>query len=131
MSMCSIARASLHRMCSLHGDGDFLGMQRRIERLVQVIGKYQFEGVLARRQCQRSLGLTLAEMQYFVRSRHGDVEVYFTQMGVHQKMMVPGVVEFDSRRRNSHALQSKADGKGTVHFGAIVRRDEIHLRTRD
>src|ERR1700693_3696428 len=109
MSMCSIARASLRRMCSFHRNGDFLGMQRRIESLVQVIGKYQFEGVLARRQCQRRLGLTLAEMQYFVGGRHGHVEVYFTQIGVHQKMMVPGVVEFDSRRRNSHAFQSKAE----------------------
>src|ERR1700737_2112542 len=119
MSMCSIARISFH------GDGDFLRVQWRIEGLVQVVRKHQFKRVLAWRQGQRRLGLALAEVQYLVGRRQRGIELQFAEVSIDDEMMVPRILEFASRRRDSHTLQSKAHGDRSVDRRAVLRSDDI------
>src|SRR5271154_5033846 len=105
MSICSIARID-----SFHRDGYLLRMQRRVERLVQVVREHDLEGVLARSQIERGLGLTLAEMQYLVGRRQRRIELQFAEVGVDEQVMMTGVVEFDPRRCDPHSLQAEAHG---------------------
>src|SRR5580692_21936 len=124
MSMCSIARMSFH------GNGDFLRVQRRVEGEVRVVREQELERVLARRQGQRRLGLALAEVHDLVGRRQGRIELDLAQIRVHQEMMMPGIVEFDSRRRHSHPLQAEAHRNRSVDLGAVARRDDIYLGIR-
>src|ERR1700734_178049 len=121
MWMCSIARMSFH------GDGDFLRVQRRIEGLVQIVREHQLQRVLARRQGPRRLGLALAEMPQLVGRRHRRIEFQLAEVHVDQQMVMTRVVEFDARRRDSHPFQSEAHGDRSLHRGAVLGRDEIHL----
>src|SRR5260370_25261267 len=113
MSMCSIARMSFH------GDGDFLRVQRRIEGHVHGVRKPQSKSVLAGRQGKHGLGLTLAEVQYLVGRRQRRTELQFAEVGVDEQMMMSRILEFDPRRRDSHALQSKAYGDRPMHRRSV------------
>src|SRR5882757_6163984 len=120
MSTCKIVRASLRRTFgSIHSDGYFLGMQRRVERQVPVIREQQFKRVFSRRQRQRGFGLTLPEMQDLVRDRQRRVEFEFARVRIDEQMMMAGIVEFDARRSDAHSLEPKAYRDGAVDLGAI------------
>jgi len=42
--------------------------------------------------------------------------------------MVPGVVEFDAGRRNSHTLEAEFYGHRAMNLRAVLRCNEVHLR---
>src|ERR1700682_4364539 len=44
--------------------------------------------------------------------------------------MMPGIVEFDPGRRDSHPFQPKSHGDRSVHRRAVPRSDDVHLGIR-
>ena len=117
-----------HSSHPIHGDRDFLRVQRRIEGHVLIVREQQLERVLARRQRQSGLGLALAEMHDLVGRRQRRIELQFAQVRVDQQMMVPRVVRLSAGGRDRHALQAEFHHHRVLHGRTVVRRDEIHLR---
>src|ERR1700722_9041827 len=126
MSTCRIVRGPL-ATDSIHGNGDLLRVDRRIERQMLIVCLQQLKRVLARRQRQRGFRLALAEMKYFVRDGQRRVELYLAQVGIHQQMVMARIVEFDSGRGDPHSLEAEAYGDRAVDLCAIAWRNEINL----
>src|SRR6202030_763935 len=132
MSTCRTARVMAAFGLALLGDrdGDLPGNHRWIVGDVILVSEQQLQGVLAGcERGERRLGLALAEVHDLVgrRQRCGRIG---GRVGVDEQVVMAGVFELHSRRRDTHALQTELHPYRAVDRGAILGTDDVDLRAR-
>ena len=107
-------------------DADALGHHGRIVRNVLLVAQQQLQGVFAGRQRHLGLGLAGAEMQMVEVVRNGLIQR--GQVGVDQKMVVPGVRAIRACRRDPHTAETEVNGGLLGNRCAVRKIDEVDCR---
>src|ERR1035438_5242635 len=66
-------------------------------------------------------------MEDLVGRGQGCIEIEFADVRIYQQMMMTRVVEFDSCRGHTQALETESYGDWSVHDRAVLGRDKIHF----
>ena len=110
-----------------HRNGDHIAGNHRIVRDVIVITEDKLQRVLARRQHQCRLGLTIAKMAMLIVGRQRAFVI--SQFLVDQNVVVPGILFFDARWRDAHPGQSHLHDDRAADLGTIFGLEKINLGT--
>jgi len=108
-------------------DGDLFRHHGGLMWHMREIAQQQLQGVLARRQFKRGFGLPTAEVEMSVILGDGLGDI--RQRGIHQQMVMSGVLDLGSGGRHAPGrAQTEYHVHGTFHRGAIGGRDYPGLR---
>ena len=92
----------LRRRGPLHGDGDDLGLDRRLERNMGPVAEHELQRVLAGRQCHSGLGLAFAEVNMLLVDHDGLGHFLRRERLVDEQVMMPDVCLLDAGRSDAH-----------------------------
>jgi hypothetical protein len=110
----------------LHGDGDDLGLDRRIEGNVGPVAEHELQGVLAGRQRHGGFGLALAEMDMLFVDRDRLGHFLRRQRLVDQQVVMSDVRLVDAGRRDAHVRgEAKNHLERAGDSIAILEVDEV------
>ena len=108
----------------LDRDPNFLGDHWFVVRDMEIISQHKLEGVVAGLQSESGFRLAFSEVKNLFRGFQRFVEIgQFVH--VYEKMMMAGVLEFDSGGSDSHSLQTEFDGECFLDLLAVSRRDDV------
>ena len=92
------------------------------------VAEEQLKRVLAQGKVNCCFGLSRSEVQMIEVIRYRLIQR--RQLGVDQKMVVPGVGLFDARRRHAHVGKTKVNGRLLPKHGSVMQADEINPGVR-